>query len=143
MGKSKKRIFRSGVLVSLMMFYFSCGKDVFPPDPPENFPGYAVSPSHSSLFLSPFSPQDVRWVNPPHRRPAGKSKRLSHTRSLRSLEAQRTRRVCLDRINRIDRKFLLLFRMKSRSTFSAKDAYCRIPVENHGATLATQDRALL
>ena len=54
-GKRRKRIIRNGVLVSLMMFYFSCGKDVFPPDPPENFPGYAVSPAPSSLFLSPSS----------------------------------------------------------------------------------------
>ena len=54
-GKRKKRIIRNGVLVSLMMFYFSCGKDVFPPDPPENFPGYAMSPAPSLLFLSPFS----------------------------------------------------------------------------------------
>jgi len=55
MGKTKKAKFRNGFLISLMMFYFSCGKDVFPPDPPENFPGYAVSPAPSSLFLSPFS----------------------------------------------------------------------------------------
>jgi hypothetical protein len=68
MGKTKKAMFRNGVLVSLMMFYFSCGKDAFPPDPPENFPGYAVSSSHSSLFLSPFSPPDVRRVNPPQGR---------------------------------------------------------------------------
>jgi hypothetical protein len=34
-GKGKKRIIRNGVLVSLMAFYFSCGKDVFPPDSPD------------------------------------------------------------------------------------------------------------
>lgn len=34
MGKGKKRILKNGFLVSLMAFYFSCGKDVFPPDSP-------------------------------------------------------------------------------------------------------------
>jgi hypothetical protein len=33
-GKTRKGIIRNGVLVSMMAFYFSCGKDVFPPDSP-------------------------------------------------------------------------------------------------------------
>ena len=36
MRNATKGIFKNGVLLSLMMFYFSCGKDVFPPDSPEN-----------------------------------------------------------------------------------------------------------
>lgn len=33
-GKARRGIVRNGVLVSLMAFYFSCGKDIFPPDSP-------------------------------------------------------------------------------------------------------------
>jgi hypothetical protein len=35
MGKARKGIIKNGVLVSVMAFYFSCGKDVFPPDSPD------------------------------------------------------------------------------------------------------------
>jgi len=31
---ARKGIIKNGVLVSVMAFYFSCGKDVFPPDSP-------------------------------------------------------------------------------------------------------------
>ena len=34
-GTAKKGILKNAVLVSLMAFYFSCGKDVFPPDSPD------------------------------------------------------------------------------------------------------------
>jgi len=34
MGKARKGIIKNGVLVSVMAFYFSCGKDVFPPGSP-------------------------------------------------------------------------------------------------------------
>jgi hypothetical protein len=34
MGKSKRGIIKNVVLISVMAFYFSCGKDVFPPDSP-------------------------------------------------------------------------------------------------------------
>ncbi len=44
MKKVKKGIVRNGLLLSMMAFYFSCGKDVFPPDSPENLPPYAVYP---------------------------------------------------------------------------------------------------
>ena len=32
---ARKGIIKNGVLVSVMAFYFSCGKDVFPPDSPD------------------------------------------------------------------------------------------------------------
>jgi hypothetical protein len=35
MGKARKGIIKNGILVSVMAFYFSCGKDVFPPDSPD------------------------------------------------------------------------------------------------------------
>ena len=49
-GKSNKTIFRTGVLVSMMAFYFSCGKDVFPPDSPPGDLGSEVSTETSSFF---------------------------------------------------------------------------------------------
>ncbi|MBP1739068.1 MAG: hypothetical protein H6Q48_1361 [Deltaproteobacteria bacterium] len=49
-GKGKKKIIRNGVLVSLMAFYFSCGKDVFPPDSPDE-PGPERGAATTSLVL--------------------------------------------------------------------------------------------
>jgi hypothetical protein len=53
MTRSKKRAFRNGLLISMMAFYFSCGQEVFPPDSPENFPGYAQQAAPSAVFAFP------------------------------------------------------------------------------------------
>jgi hypothetical protein len=55
----------------------------------------------------------------------------------------RKKRRILDRINRTNRKYLLFFRMKSRSIFSVQNAYCKLPFGNHETTFATRERALL
>ena len=44
LSKIKRGVVKNGVLLSLMMFYFSCGRDVFPPD----FPAY-TSENHRKL----------------------------------------------------------------------------------------------
>ena len=53
MDKSKKRIFKNGILISMMGFYFSCGRDVFPPDSPEDPFPRAVHSAACALFPSP------------------------------------------------------------------------------------------
>jgi hypothetical protein len=50
MGKAKKGIIKNGVLVSVMAFYFSCGKDVFPPDSPDE-PSSEMGAATASLVL--------------------------------------------------------------------------------------------
>lgn len=50
-GKINKRLFRTGVLVSTMAFYFSCGKDVFPPDSPPGDLGSEISTATVSLIF--------------------------------------------------------------------------------------------
>jgi len=57
MRNATKRIVRNGLLLSLMMFYFSCGKEVFPPDSP----GEPI-PTRNSIFSMPESlPKSVAW----------------------------------------------------------------------------------
>lgn len=50
-GKRKRRMLGTGVLVSLMAFYFSCGKEVFPPDSPPGDLGSEISAAAVSLVF--------------------------------------------------------------------------------------------
>lgn len=50
MGKARKGIIKNGVLVSVMAFYFSCRKDVFPPDSPDE-PSSEMGAATASLVL--------------------------------------------------------------------------------------------
>jgi hypothetical protein len=50
MGKARKGIIKNGVVVSVMAFYFSCGKDVFPPDSPDE-PSSEMGAATASLVL--------------------------------------------------------------------------------------------
>jgi hypothetical protein len=54
-GKARKGILKNAVLVSVMAFYFSCGKDVFSPDSPNEmrFQENAKTASPLTLTLSP------------------------------------------------------------------------------------------
>ena len=47
---ARKGIIKNGVLVSVMAFYFSCGKDVFPPDFPDE-PSSERGSATASLVL--------------------------------------------------------------------------------------------
>jgi hypothetical protein len=55
--KGKKRIIRNSVLVSLMAFYFSCGKDVFPPDSP----GEMTSQRNTKTAATSLAPSPPTW----------------------------------------------------------------------------------
>jgi hypothetical protein len=50
MGKAGKGIIKNGLLVSVMAFYFSCVKDVFPPDSPDE-PSSERGAATASLVL--------------------------------------------------------------------------------------------
>lgn len=65
LGKIKIGIVKNGVLLSLMMFYFSCGKDVFPPD----FPGEDLFARKSPFSLAGSFLETEAWgkVSPSQR----------------------------------------------------------------------------
>jgi len=83
-GKARKGIIKNGVLVSVMAFYFSCGKDVFPPDFPdepssergaataslvlheaeERFPPCTVYPASHPMYPLTFSSSAIRMAPP-------------------------------------------------------------------------------
>lgn len=65
MKKVKKGIVRNGLLLSMMAFYFSCGKDVFPPDYPDEISPERGLPSASLISRDAkerFSPFTVHPV---------------------------------------------------------------------------------
>jgi hypothetical protein len=53
MSKRRKGMIKNAVLVSLMAFYFSCGKDVFPPESPADVSGYRNPRLVSSAMEDP------------------------------------------------------------------------------------------
>ena len=55
--KIKRGIVKNGVLLSLMLFYFSCGKDVFPPDSP----GEMSFQINTKTFTFPHFPSPPDW----------------------------------------------------------------------------------